>query len=321
MKDIKNLFIYGAGGLGNQLFQLAAGFSIQCDRKIVFETGFTGPRKTVFTKKLVNSLNLNDSITFKSSDRFQLVTQFLFSYLLRVSAKTHGYESLEIHRGISSLIGSIYFSFYYRCFVIVTLSKGVGYHNLPNHRTNQLIIGYFQSFRYLEDEDRLNFMSVFRLKYPGPEMTDWSNRAIQEKPIVVHIRLGDYLQERDFGVVNTEYISESLSRLSLETDGSPIWAFSDQMDLAKSVFPSEYLSRVVWVPEIDSNPFSTLSIMRLGSGYVIANSTFSWWAAWLKENELAPVYCPSPWFSKSETPTDLIPKDWTPIDSNFEKAK
>jgi hypothetical protein len=184
-----------------------------------------------------------------------------------------------------------------------------------------MIIGYFQSYRYLEENDKVSFFSTLPLKENGTDWYYWSERAIQENPFIVHIRLGDYLLENNFGIVTASYILESLSLLETLIGDRPIWVFSDQENLAVSIFPQEFLAKVVWVPEIDSSPMATLSLMRLGSGYVIANSTFSWWAAWSKQFLDAPVFCPRPWFSYSETPRDLVPANWIQIDTDYKEHK
>lgn len=285
------------------------------------EVGFSGPRKGLHVSSVLDSLSLDGQIILRSSRKFKFLTQALLNYLLQVSTKTTGIESLQIYRATVSLIGSLYFSFYYKCLVRLTLSRGTGFHNLRKYKTNQMIIGYFQSYRYLENDHKLSFFKILSLRETGSDWDYWSLRALQEKPLIVHIRLGDYLQENGFGIITTSYISESLSRLESVFDGRPIWVFSDQEKLAAEILPSEFLSRVIWVPEIDSNPMATLSIMRLGSGYVIANSTFSWWAAWSKQNLEAPVFCPQPWFARVDSPKELIPAHWIKIDTNHKEDK
>jgi hypothetical protein len=267
----------------------------------------------------MDSLSLKEGVTLVESTKFPSLTQMLLDYLLRVSTKTKGFESLGIYRVTLSVVGSLYFTIYYKCLIFLCLSKGLGFYELPTYKTNQMIIGYFQSYRYLEGLEKSEFLSMLTLRDAGPDWLLWSNRAVQEKPIIVHIRLGDYLSESSFGIVTSTYISEALTKLSLEGDARSIWVFSDQEKLARSIFPTEFSARAVWVPEIDSNPMATLSIMNLGSGYVIANSTFSWWAAWSKQIPGARVYCPWPWFSGSETPSDLIPADWIQLDTNYKE--
>ena len=307
--------------MGNQLFQLAAGYSIQAGREIVCEVGFSGPRKNLRKKSVLSDLSLDQRVTLTSSKKLKRTTQAFLDYSLRVSTKTTGIESLLGYRAIVSLFGSLYFSFYYKCFLLLSLSKGIGFHDLPKYRTNQMIIGYFQSYRYLKENDKKTFFNMLSLKEHGPDWDYWSKLAIRERPLIVHIRLGDYLSEKSFGIVTDGYISESLSLLEASTVGRPIWVFSDQPNFAVSIFPPGFSEKVVWVPEIDSSPMATLALMRLGSGYVIANSTFSWWAAWSKQYLAAPVFCPRPWFVRFETPRELIPTDWIQIDTDHKEHK
>ena len=285
------------------------------------EVGFSGPRKKLHATGVLSHLSLDERIILKSSENNPRITQRFLDYLLRVSTKITGPESTLVFRMVISFLGSMYFSFYYRCFLVLSLSRGVGYYHLPKYKTNQMIIGYFQSYRYLDEQDKLSFLKMFTLRETGPDWDYWSKRALEEKPVIVHIRLGDYLSEESFGVVTTDYVSESLSALDILSNVRPIWVFTDQKDLAEEIFPPQFLANVVWIPEIDSNPSATLSIMQLGSAYIIANSSFSWWAAWSKQIVEAPVYCPRPWFSSLETPKDLIPERWIQIDTNRREHK
>ena len=285
------------------------------------EVGFSGPRKKLYATSVLSHISLDDRIILKSSEKYRRVTQRFLDYLLRVSTKITGPESSLVFRMFISFLGSMYFSMYYRCFLVLSLSRGVGYSQLPKYKINQMIIGYFQSYRYLDEQAKLSFLKMFTLRETGPDWDYWSKRALEDMPIIVHMRLGDYLLEESFGVVTTNYVSESLSALNISLNDRPIWVFTDQKDLAEEIFPPQFLANVVWVPEIDSNPSATLSIMQLGGGYIIANSTFSWWAAWSKQIVEAPVYCPRPWFSSLETPKDLIPEYWIQIDTKHKEHK
>jgi len=61
---------------------------------------------------------------------------------------------------------------------------------------------------------------------------------------------------------------------------------------------------------IDNSSASTLEAMRFGRGYVIANSTFSWWGAYLSHTDHAEVIAPDPWFQGMDSPDSLIPRNW-----------
>jgi hypothetical protein len=300
---------------------LAAGYSISAGREIVCEVGFSGPRRNSASPNALGAFSLEKHISFKSSGKLKFFTKRILDYLLRISTKTTGPESFLLYRFLVSLLSSLYFSIYYKSFVRLSLSKGVGFYGLPIFKGNQMIVGYFQSYKYLAEDDRVAFLKMLTLSDPGPDWKYWNSRASQERPIVVHIRLGDYLLEHNFGIVTTSYITNCLLKMGVPTIDRPIWVFSDQRELAQSIFPKQFIKNVVWVPEIDADPVATLSIMQLGADYVIANSTFSWWAAWSRREPGATVLCPDPWFSRSQSPKELLPEGWIKVDSDYENQK
>ena len=73
-----------------------------------------------------------------------------------------------------------------------------------------------------------------------------------------------------------------------------------------------------WIDSVDDSVVATLQAMRLGRGYVIANSTFSWWAAYLSLNPGVEVVAPSPWFMGMEDPKELIPPNWKKFDAGYQ---
>ena len=74
---------------------------------------------------------------------------------------------------------------------------------------------------------------------------------------------------------------------------------------------------VRWINSVDASVASTLQAMRLGHGYVVANSSFSWWAAFLSFNGASEVVAPSPWFKGMDDPKDLIPPNWSQVDAGY----
>jgi hypothetical protein len=96
-----------------------------------------------------------------------------------------------------------------------------------------------------------------------------------------------------------------------------IWLFSDQPELAISRIPREFLNKTRVIDDSELSSAQTLEVMRLGNGYVIANSTFSYWGA-ISSYTLNPrVIYPRPWFKDVKPPTDLTPMDWIQVDANF----
>ena len=92
-----------------------------------------------------------------------------------------------------------------------------------------------------------------------------------------------------------------------------IWLFSDEFEKALSFIPEKYLDIVKCVSEAQKSSAATLEIMRFGVGYIIGNSTFSWWGATLSHSLYPKVIAPEPWFKGMREPKDIIPTDWLRI--------
>jgi predicted nucleic acid-binding Zn finger protein len=175
-------------------------------------------------------------------------------------------------------------------------------------------VGYFQSYRWggesqIALKKSLNFISK------SATIETYESLAESEIPLVVHVRLGDYLLENGFGTPSPEYYAQAIKyALSTGTYGK-IWLYSDDLPRAISLLPSDLDIELRMIDEIDASPTATLETMRFGKGYVIANSTFSWWGAFLSYSDNPLVIYPSPWFKSIESPAKLVPPTWVPFES------
>lgn len=147
----------------------------------------------------------------------------------------------------------------------------------------------------------------------GPDLLSLRLEAESIAPVIIHIRRGDYKAETTFGLPGEKYYRSAIDLINLNHSHHPIWVFSDDVNEAREVLswlPSE---RVKYISDVDEQSAASLMAMRLGCAYIIANSTFSWWGAFLSEARNPLVIAPEPWFSGQKEPTLLIPKDWIRI--------
>jgi len=93
-----------------------------------------------------------------------------------------------------------------------------------------------------------------------------------------------------------------------------IWVFSDEENEARRILNWLPSARVKFISDVDGESAASLMAMRLGCAYVIANSTFSWWGAFLSECEEPLVVAPKPWFLGQHEPSFLIPQNWIRIE-------
>jgi hypothetical protein len=168
--------------------------------------------------------------------------------------------------------------------------------------------GFFQSpkyFTHIEDSIRGDFTFVEEIKTPCEELFEWENA------ISLHVRRTDYIKNSaNHYNLGLDYYEKALKEFD---DDRPVIVFSDDPDwcMEQPLFESD---RFV-VSESDDNGID-LCLMSMCTSHIIANSSFSWWGAWLsKTND---VVAPQKWFgpnNQDKNTIDLIPKEWKIIDS------
>lgn len=311
----KKIVAHLTGGLGNQLFQLAAAISINAD-ELEFETSLGKPR--------CNGDSVPDLFAFKlplkytlveASSRLTGLSRKACGFALRSSVAPRRIEKLGVFSKSIEMGLSLILFLRTKTLYKITRGSGVGFYSLSVSNLSQYLVGYFQSYKYAEKNSPL--LKKLEPVVIGQQLIELIDHSKKEKPLVVHFRLGDYLQESTFGIPGHQYYINALNESWKTRRYEAIWVFSDDIPSAKKMFPSEFVKYVRWISEVDGSPAATLQAMRYGHGYIIANSTFSWWGAYLSFIEHAPVIAPMPWFQGMDTPKDLIPAHWQSRDSDF----
>jgi hypothetical protein len=301
------------GGLGNQIFQYVAAHSCTNEGKIYIESGF--PDKN-FPRDVQSEIFKNNAKTILiESKRLKTFTSRFIDKCFGVSAKDSKSVWFRFVRHFLEIIGSIYFSFYYMKIIRTQISQGVGFSRIKKSRCNIMLIGYFQSYVFHSSlERRLNV-------FGNPEMKvvrGFYELSTIEKPLIVHQRFGDYLGQDSFGVTGEKYLEQGMEYLFTKRKFGSIWLFSDDLDVARKRIPVKYDSMIRVIDDTNFSPLEILEIMSFGSGFLIANSSFSWWSATLSRDPEAPVVAPSPWFRAHEDPKFLIPNSWIRFNAEFE---
>jgi hypothetical protein len=196
----------------------------------------------------------------------------------------------------------VIFSIHLHKFVFPRVSRGVGYDPMFRESKGNLFIGYFQTYRI-----SASVKEIVRNALNQVEKNLLISKA-NSSQLLMHLRFGDYRNEPTFGLLTPEYFSNGLRSLESEGAINIITVFSDEPQEALKLIPAQYLSRIEVAEVAEESPLITLCRMRGYKRYIIANSTFSWWAAYT--SEATSVYVPDPWFATGENPVDLIPGNW-----------
>ena len=128
--------------------------------------------------------------------------------------------------------------------------------------------------------------------------------------ISVHIRRGDYMDDPDRQVCTLEYYKNAMSYLKKRVNKPCFIVFSDDISWCKEQFGSanDLMLYVDWNNKLDS--WQDMYLMSKCKHHIIANSSFSWWGAWLDDNESKIVICPQRWNVDYPEDTDKVPVNW-----------
>jgi hypothetical protein len=153
------------------------------------------------------------------------------------------------------------------------------------------LYGYFQDERYFKD-DRDFILSILKFKdeYENTAQEYISSVDKPVKKVSLHVRRGDYtLYPNHHPVCSKEYYQKAMSIFDIKDVKFLI--FSDDIEWCREEFKGD---QFIFVDS--GSPYSDLRIMTLCDHHIIANSSYSWWGAWLNTKEGKRVIAPSRWF-------------------------
>jgi hypothetical protein len=187
--------------------------------------------------------------------------------------------------------------------------------SIPTLKGDIYLTGTWQSFRYLqaEREIRNDFQFSHQLQGATVSMVEKIDRVLS---VCLHVRRTDYITVKDskdtLGFVGIEYYIKAIAHLNNLYSGLHFFVFSDDIEWCRQNFgfissPLTFVSG-----QYDSGkPSIDLDLMSRCKHFIIPNSTFSWWAAWLSTNSSKTVIAPKKWMNDQTLNTkDLIPEEW-----------
>ena len=176
------------------------------------------------------------------------------------------------------------------------------------------IAGYWQSEKYfsaISDEIRNDFEFSAALESLNYEV---ANSMDQCGSVSVHIRRGDYISNKDthalLGVCPVDYYERAIAYVAERVVNPCFYFFSDDIAWVRRTFSLPFQSRFV-DHNRDRQSFNDMRLMSLCRHHIIANSSFSWWGAWLGRNRDKTVIAPRRWFRRDiKDPKDICPDSW-----------
>ncbi len=312
METKSKVSVFLRGGLGNQLFQVAAALTLaRGNRAMVFIS--PGSTRTTEGSPDILYFNLPDSLRIENP-QFTRFHEKLLSINLRLGILNHKNKAVRLTMGALGFLSDCCLTIFFRSPTHLVTATNVGYFEAKLKKSSNLLNGYFQAETWANTLLTYSELNQIKLVSESERLGQLITRAKSEKPIVLHVRLGDYKNEPGIGVLKNLYFWNALRKLEDLTPKRNIWIFSDEPDSVKitDIVPLNFSAIIIKEPEL--NPAETLELMRYGSSYVISNSTFSWWAAFLSYDKNASTIMPTPWFKSTPSPTGIKPKNWIEIE-------
>lgn len=175
---------------------------------------------------------------------------------------------------------------------------------LYNENNNYFLNGFWQSEKYF-----LNVSELIKEQLqPTTETREKLKKQITGKSVSLHIRRTDYVTSNGFHPVQTfDYYDKALEIIG---DYDQLLVFSDDINWCKKNLKYE---NILFVENQDN--VEDMWLMSLCDHNIIANSSFSWWGAWLNQNEDKIVIAPNNWFGPQSNlnESDIIPSNWIKI--------
>lgn len=287
------------GGLGNQMFQYAAGRALAIRHKTVLmldlsylqgdQEGSTLRRYMLDQFKICAEIAHPSEVPSPEHDTPKSVYEAVRRYLTRLCTNDSRFTFLY---EFDNTINNAYFT-------------------AP---CNTYLSGYWQSERYFKDVSdviRSDFMPVTE---PDKENRDLADLISNTNSISIHFRRGDYVYDQAMravhGICLDEYYKKCIQEVMKSISEPHFFLFSDEPQWVR-----EQVDLTVPCTVISHNPpespLTDLWLMSLCKHNIIANSSFSWWAAWLNNNHGKRVFAPSLWFADpGHVPHGLIPSGW-----------
>jgi hypothetical protein len=174
---------------------------------------------------------------------------------------------------------------------------------------NTIIDGFFQSEKYF-NHNRKKILELLNIPSEIKEIIDGKYKDIlNHKTVSIHIRRGDYVRHPNHHpTLDIEYYDKAVSFFGEDVN---LVVFSDDIDWCKRSL--KYNNNTIYID--NEKDYIELYLMSLCDHNIIANSSFSWWGAWLNKNENKMVIGPKKWFGNAiqHNTDDIIPSSWIKI--------
>ncbi len=281
-----------AGGLGNQLFQYAYGFSRAKNLGVPFKIDISFFEDYDWHEYSLTPFKISAEIACKAEVEKTKLRDYSIGH--RFQRKFFGKKSHVVNEE--------------------NLKFNSSYLDVNK---SSYLIGYWQSAKYFEDNWN-SLLSEFEFLYPQSEENLKLAKILDKDhfSISLHVRRGNYANvesvSKTHGTLPLEYYDKAISYFGDLNENPTFYIFSDDIEWARLNLNIPYNTIYVDIND-DKSDYEDLRLMSLCNHNIIANSTFSWWGAYMNKNPDKIIIAPNKWFhdlERNNQTIDLIPPNW-----------
>lgn len=280
------------GGLGNQLFQYAAGRAVAHRNDVPLKLDIGWFESNLQRKFRLDRFNISATIATHEE-----VAKSAGLAPARTRQKVWG----RLHRRLPYRWRSVIREPHYQFEPKSLLANG-----------NSHLIGYWQSEKYFTDIEDILREELTLKAAPDSDNEAALSRIHQTESVSLHVRRQDYVSNpnQTHALCSPAYYHAATEKLTQEVRQPHFFVFSDDMEWARQRIRLE--CPVSYVTHNGGNrEYEDLRLMSSCKHHIMANSTFSWWGAWLNPNAQKTVVAPRRWFNDPRRDTrDLLPDAW-----------
>lgn len=287
------IIVHLSGGLGNQMFQYAFGRTLAKQLGVELKLELTD-----------RTLNIHNG--------------FELDRIFNIHAKESSQADLKAVMGLQR------FSIIRKAMKVLPLSKLLKspvvyephFHFSPQMLSppdNSYVYGYWQSEKYfseIENEIRHDFSFKLPISKPNADLAEMMSSI---NSVSLHVRRNDFAKNSTInathGLCSLEHYQTAIQYIAKRVQQPHFFVFSDDIDWAernlKIKFPCQFVNHNQGVES-----YNDMRLMSMCKHHIIANSSFSWWGAWLNSSTDKIVVAPKQWFANEASTQDLIPQSW-----------
>lgn len=300
------------GGLGNQLFQYSLGRRLATKLGVALKLDLTGFRIYKLHKYSLHHFNIAaESAGDEEVDAYRALIPVSLAHRILIPL-TRGYRSIRglpqatppLPRRARDTLRRTY----------VTEPAHEFRPEVLNAADNTYLDGYWQDPRYFEAIEMVLRQDLAIITPPTPANVDLAGRIEATQSVSLHVRRADYVTNavtlHRHGVCGVDYYRRCAAIIRERVATPTFFVFSDDPTWARNHLDLGAPTVIVDLNNADYN-YEDLRLMSRCRHHVIANSSYSWWGAWLNPRPDKLVLAPSRWYAIAEKDNEgIIPPSW-----------